>query len=210
MPLVMNVLAPLTTKWSPSRMALVDIDARSDPMPGSVIAIAVTSSPLHTPGSQRARCSSVVSDRRYGRQMSLCSEMPRPGRAHARCLPGLGEHLVVAEVVDAAAAVLLGRCHREEPGCAGLGEQLVGHDARGVPLRAERRHLALDERRDARSEQLVVGGEVRPSHRGLTDNPTCRQHQPLGVRTSAFTWFATRISPRPRYAPALAAIFERS
>ena len=59
MPLVMNVFEPLTTYTSPSRIAVVDIPARSEPMPGSVIAIAVTSSPDAMPGSQRARCSSV-------------------------------------------------------------------------------------------------------------------------------------------------------
>ena len=38
---------------------MVDIDARSEPMPGSVMAMAVISSPEAMPGSQRARCSSV-------------------------------------------------------------------------------------------------------------------------------------------------------
>ena len=38
---------------------MVAIDARSEPMPGSVIAIAVISSPEPMPGSQRAFCSSV-------------------------------------------------------------------------------------------------------------------------------------------------------
>ena len=37
---------------------VVDIAARSEPMPGSVIAIAVISSPEAIPGSQRSRCSS--------------------------------------------------------------------------------------------------------------------------------------------------------
>jgi len=40
-------------------MAVVAIDARSDPMPGSVMPIAVTSSPETIPGSQRCFCSSV-------------------------------------------------------------------------------------------------------------------------------------------------------
>jgi hypothetical protein len=38
---------------------VVDIEARSEPMPGSVMAMAVTSSPEAMPGSQRSRCSSV-------------------------------------------------------------------------------------------------------------------------------------------------------
>ena len=57
-------------------MAVVVIEARSDPMPGSVIAIAVISSPDAMPGSQRARCSSVQYRMKYGRQMSLCRVMP--------------------------------------------------------------------------------------------------------------------------------------
>jgi hypothetical protein len=78
MPLVMNVFEPLTTYRSPSRRAVVVIDARSDPMAGSVMAMAVISSPEQMPGSQRAFCSSVHSDRKYGRQMSLCSVSPSP------------------------------------------------------------------------------------------------------------------------------------
>ncbi len=38
---------------------MVDIDARSEPMPGSVMAMAVMSSPEQMPGSHRAFCSSV-------------------------------------------------------------------------------------------------------------------------------------------------------
>ena len=43
---------------------MVVIDARSEPMPGSVMAMAVISSPEQMPGSQRAFCSSVVSVRK--------------------------------------------------------------------------------------------------------------------------------------------------
>ena len=64
MPLVMNVFEPFTTKWSPSRTAVVVIDARSEPIPGSVIAIAVINSPEAIPGSQRCFCSSVASVRK--------------------------------------------------------------------------------------------------------------------------------------------------
>ncbi len=56
MPLVMNVLEPLTTYSDPSAeaIAVVRIEARSDPMPGSVIPSAVISEPSAIPGSQRA------------------------------------------------------------------------------------------------------------------------------------------------------------
>ena len=58
-PFVMKVFDPLTTYESPSRIAVADMLARSDPIPGSVIAIAVTKSPDAIPGSHRAFCSSV-------------------------------------------------------------------------------------------------------------------------------------------------------
>ena len=60
MPLVMNVLDPLSTHPSPSLRAVVWMPCRSLPAPGSVIAIAVISSPLAKPGSHRRFCSSVV------------------------------------------------------------------------------------------------------------------------------------------------------
>ena len=44
-PLVMNILLPLITYSSPTRSALVRIDATSDPAPGSVTAIEQTASP---------------------------------------------------------------------------------------------------------------------------------------------------------------------
>ena len=59
MPLVMNVLAPLSTQASPSRTAAVRMPCRSLPAAGSVIAIAPIHSPVAMGGSQRAFCSSV-------------------------------------------------------------------------------------------------------------------------------------------------------
>ena len=63
---------------SPSRTAVVRMPARSDPAPGSLIAIAVTISPVQNPGSHRLRCSSVVRSVRYGATTSLCSPKPSP------------------------------------------------------------------------------------------------------------------------------------
>ncbi len=60
----MKVFEPLSTHWSPSRTAVVLSAARSEPPEGSVMPMAVSSSPLATPGSQRWRCSSVVSSTR--------------------------------------------------------------------------------------------------------------------------------------------------
>ncbi len=56
----MNVFEPLTMKSSPSRTALVAMPRRSEPAPGSDIAIAPTSSPVTIRGSQSARCASVA------------------------------------------------------------------------------------------------------------------------------------------------------
>ena len=58
-PLVMNIFEPLITYWSPSRTARVRMPFRSDPAPGSVIAIAPISSPRAIRGSQRLFCSGV-------------------------------------------------------------------------------------------------------------------------------------------------------
>ena len=62
-PLVMNVFWPLSTYSSPSSSARVLIAARSEPVPGSVIAIARIDSPDAIPGSQRCFCSSVAAPR---------------------------------------------------------------------------------------------------------------------------------------------------
>jgi hypothetical protein len=64
MPLVMNVLDPLSTQPSASRRAVVRIPCRSLPADGSVIAMAVISSPEQNRGSQRCFCSSVARSRR--------------------------------------------------------------------------------------------------------------------------------------------------
>ena len=55
----MKIFEPLTTYSSPSRTARVRMPFRSEPAPGSVIAIAPISSPLAMRGSQRCFCSSV-------------------------------------------------------------------------------------------------------------------------------------------------------
>jgi len=48
----MKVFWPLITKWLPSLVAVVRTACRSDPVPGSVIAIALMISPLAMRGSQ--------------------------------------------------------------------------------------------------------------------------------------------------------------
>ena len=64
MPLVMNVFEPLMTYSSPSSTARVLMPCRSEPVPGSVMAMAVIISPLQNLGNQRAFCSSEAYDSR--------------------------------------------------------------------------------------------------------------------------------------------------
>ena len=53
-------LLSYATEEQRERIAVVRIPARSEPVSGSVIAIARICSPRATPGSQRSRCSSVA------------------------------------------------------------------------------------------------------------------------------------------------------
>ena len=151
-------------------------------MPGSVIAIAVMSSPEQMPGSQRAFCSSVQSVRKYGRQMSLWSVQPEPGGVDAGPLDLLGDHEVVAEVVDAAAAVLLGHGHAEEPERAGLREHLAVDDAGRLPLVVVGDELVGDERphgaRGTGRARRRTGCAASATTRSLrTDGYAARQHE---------------------------------
>ena len=59
MPFEMYVFEPLRRKWSPLSSAVDRMPARSDPAPGSVIAMARIVSPLTQRGRNRSRCSSV-------------------------------------------------------------------------------------------------------------------------------------------------------
>ena len=87
-----------------------------------------------------------------------------PGGVDARPLDLLGDHDVVAEVVDAAAAVLLGHGHAEEPVVAGAREQRSVDDPGVLPLLVVGDELLGDERPDAVAEQLVLVVEERPAH----------------------------------------------
>ena len=164
MPLVMNVLAPFTTKCSPSRIADVLIDARSEPMPGSVMAMAVMSSPDAMPGSHRALLLVGGEGEEVGEADVGVEREAEARGGHARVLQLLGDHLAVAEVVDPAAAELLGHGHPDEARGARLLEEVARHDAGVVPLEIVRRDLALDERVEALAEQVVFLGEVRAPH----------------------------------------------
>jgi hypothetical protein len=76
----------------------------------------------------------------------------------------LADHEVVAEVVDPAAAVLLGHCHAQEPVTAGLAEHLAVDDARLLPLEVVRDHLLVEELAEAGPEEVVLLVEQRAAH----------------------------------------------
>ena len=78
-PLVMNVFEPSTTYTSPSRRAVVRIPARSEPIPGSVMATAVIELAGRDAG-QPARLLLVGGEGRGSTAgtMSLCRPSPRP------------------------------------------------------------------------------------------------------------------------------------
>ena len=57
-PLVMKTFWPLTTRWLPSRRARVLIPCRSEPAPGSDMAMAPITSPRAILGSHSRFCSS--------------------------------------------------------------------------------------------------------------------------------------------------------
>ncbi len=75
-------MAPLRIHSSPLRTAVVRIPARSDPVPGSVIATAVSRLPSAKPGNQRSRCSSFAQFKRSAHQRG--HEGPSHGQEHPR------------------------------------------------------------------------------------------------------------------------------
>ena len=128
---------------------------RSLPAPGSVMAMAVISSPLVNPGSQRCFCSSVARSRRYGPTTSLCS--PKPDAAGADAGHLLVEDGVVAEVADPAAAELLLDVHPEQPLRAAGEPHVARHDPVLLPLVVEGDDGLLGPAPDHRPEVLVLG-----------------------------------------------------
>src|SRR3546814_567142 len=71
----------------------------------------------------------------------------------------LGEDHVVAEVVDARAAELLGDVEAEQTGLASLEPQVARHDAVLLPLVVVRGDLLLEEGACALAEGFVLGVE---------------------------------------------------
>jgi hypothetical protein len=124
-------------------------------MPGSVMAIAVTSSPLAIPGSQRSLfVGAVAQEVRQANVVVQADAEARP--ADAGGLDLLVDHEVVAEVVDAPAAVLLGDRHAEEAVLTGLGEEVVRHDAGLLVFEVVRHDLVVEPPAEALTQRLVL------------------------------------------------------
>src|SRR4029079_10141966 len=87
-------------------------------------------------------------------------------RAAVDAAPGhlLADDRVVAEVVGATPAVLLGHLQAEQPVSPGLGPDLAVDDAVLLPLLVERHGLLVEERADRLAEGLVLGLEDAAGH----------------------------------------------
>ena len=82
---------------SSDSLAVVFMPARSEPVPGSVMAMAVIMSPETKEGSQRRFCSSLPYLRMYGRHSAVCTLQPpklTPARAHSSVITALNLKLV--------------------------------------------------------------------------------------------------------------------
>ena len=145
-------------------MAVVVIEARSEPMPGSVIAIAVISSPDAMPGNQRARCSSVQYRMKYGQADVVVQGDAEHGAARAGPLDLLHDHRVEPEVGDPAAPELLGHLEGQEPVTPRVGEHLAGDDAGLLPLLVVGDDLLLQPATEAGPQILVLRLEEVPAH----------------------------------------------
>ena len=134
-------------------------------MPGSVIAMAVISSPDAIPGSQRRRCSSVRERQEVGEADVGVQREPEARRRRRRRTAA----------------------PRRSPGCSGSRRRrrrrtprarpcprnpaapAVANSSRGtmpgvVPLEVVRHDLPLDERAEAVAEEVVLLGELRAAH----------------------------------------------
>ena len=78
-----QVFCPFSTKWSPSRMAFVEIDARSLPESGSDQPWAQISSPEAMPGRKRSCWSCVPKANSVGPSSVMPLVLTRPGAPEA-------------------------------------------------------------------------------------------------------------------------------
>ena len=104
-------------------------------MPGSVIAIAVISSPRGDPAQPALALLLVAVGEEVGQADVVVQRDAEPEAADAGALALFADDEVQAEVLGARAAVGLGHGHAEEAAAAGRGEHLARHDARRAPTR---------------------------------------------------------------------------
>ena len=163
-PLVMNVFEPLSTQPSPSLRAVVRMPCRSLPAPGSVIAIAVISSPLQKPGQPAL----LLLLGGQIAQVGADDVVVQPEADPARADPGqlLVEDGVVAEVAHAAAAEPLVHVHAEQALRATGEPDLARHDAVLLPLVVERRDVLLRPGPHHLAELVVLGLVQGVAHGG--------------------------------------------
>ena len=128
--------------------------------------MAVISSPEQMPGQPPGLLLVGAQRQEVGQADVVVQGPAQPGGVDARTLDLLGDDQVVAEVVDAAPAMLVGRGHAEEAVGAGAGEQRPVDHAGPLPLVVVGRHLGGDEARDAVPEQLVLVVEEGALHGG--------------------------------------------
>ena len=140
---------------------------RSDPAPGSVIAIAAIFSPLASVGEPAllllvVRAGDEVGDDHVVEQRERRAVDPAVGHL-------LADHHVVAEVGRAPAAVLLVELEPEQPLRAGLRPDLAVDDPVLLPLVVVGDDLLVEERADGVAEGLVLLVEDLARHRSLLE-----------------------------------------
>src|SRR3989338_7625845 len=141
MPLVMNILLPLTTHSSPSRRAVVFRLATSEPPVGSVMARAEIFSPERTWGMIRSLIAWLPSRRIGGRPMPWLIRLALTPPAPWRAPSPLGA--VGMKGGGAPPAVLLRPAQPQQANLRGLPVELAGKLAGLVPVIDEGHDLRL-------------------------------------------------------------------
>ncbi len=162
--LVMNDLAPLTTHWSPSRVARVRVAPASEPAPGSVSPNAASARPATRSGRKRSFCSwlPIAEDR-------VDPEADAGAQRDAHRLVDAAELLDGDDQrheVGVRPAELLGHDEAEQAEVTHLGDELGREVAVTVPLCDVRRDLRFGEVPHHRAEVLVLLAQLvhrRPS-----------------------------------------------
>ena len=160
LPLVMNILEPLITYWSPCRSAVVRMEAASDPEFGSESPQQPSFSP-RSAGTRNSRFCSSVPKRSRGMhpEPDVREERGREAAVDAR---DLLDQQAAHHHVAAAAAVLLRIADAEIAEAAELAEQVERKGLGALELLDPRRERALGEAADGGAKRLLflVQGEA--------------------------------------------------